>query len=189
VIRLLLLAYPASWRRRYGAELAELVNDVGLGPRVAVDLVRGGLAQRLRQATAILSGGANVVIGPAWRHPTAWAVAAGIIVIPTGLFITGSLLAYGLESPAMRPVMDEIAAALAEWRAIDAFLVLAPAVALLAAVAPLLRLERRAGEGGVEAVIGVRLRLANLAVTGVALALAAVLAWYFVGEVLLGAGA
>ena len=38
VTRLLLACYPAAWRRRYGAELADLIEAEGLAARVAVDV-------------------------------------------------------------------------------------------------------------------------------------------------------
>ena len=45
--RLLLRLYPAAWRRRYGDELDQLVEDVGLRPSVVLDLARNGLRERV----------------------------------------------------------------------------------------------------------------------------------------------
>jgi hypothetical protein len=44
---LLLRAYPRSWRQRYGEELLGLLDEGGLGPVRALDLLRGALDARL----------------------------------------------------------------------------------------------------------------------------------------------
>ena len=46
--RLLLALYPASWRERYGAEYAALLEDTCTGPRVVLDAARGALDAWLR---------------------------------------------------------------------------------------------------------------------------------------------
>ena len=48
MIRALLACYPPSFRERYGAELAALVEDTGAGPRVGWDLAVGAAAAWLR---------------------------------------------------------------------------------------------------------------------------------------------
>ncbi|HEY3506383.1 MAG TPA: hypothetical protein VGN37_26785 [Actinocatenispora sp.] len=48
MIRLLLACYPPSFRDRYGAELAALVEDTGSGPRVCWDVAVGAAAAWLR---------------------------------------------------------------------------------------------------------------------------------------------
>jgi len=50
VIRVLLACYPPSFRDRYGAELAALVEDTGAGPRVCWDVAVGAAAAWLRPA-------------------------------------------------------------------------------------------------------------------------------------------
>jgi hypothetical protein len=182
MIRLLLLAFPPSWRHRYGDELAGLLEDTGVGPRIALDIVRSGLRQRGHAVRrAMRSGGMEMIIGPAWRHPRGWALAAGAIVAPTVLFVTGSLLAYELGIPAVASVMEPVNAWLGAVRPADLLLVLAPAVALAVAAAPLLRVQLHR-DGGTEAMIGVRLRRLNLGVALVALLLGGVLAWHVLVE-------
>ncbi len=46
--RLALALYPLAYRRRYGEEMAALVEDQGVSPRVVADLVRGALRAHLR---------------------------------------------------------------------------------------------------------------------------------------------
>jgi hypothetical protein len=50
VIRVLLACYPPSFRDRYGAELAALVEETGAGPRVCWDVAVGAAAAWLRPA-------------------------------------------------------------------------------------------------------------------------------------------
>lgn len=69
-------------------------------------------------------------------------------------------------------------------------LVALPVVALLAAAAPLLRLELRGGTAGErEAVLGLRLRTPNLVVGLLAMMVGALLAWHIVVESVLQVGA
>ncbi|HWB23673.1 MAG TPA: hypothetical protein VG652_12405 [Gaiellaceae bacterium] len=49
-IERLLRSYPRAWRERYGAELTALLEDGPLSWGVRLDVVRGGVAQRLRSA-------------------------------------------------------------------------------------------------------------------------------------------
>ncbi len=51
--RLALALYPLAYRRRYGAEMAALVDDQGASPRAAADLARGALRAHLRPEPAL----------------------------------------------------------------------------------------------------------------------------------------
>lgn len=124
-----------------------------------------------------------MLIGPAWRHPNAWAFLALAILTPTLLFVAGSILAYQFGLDSLLPPMESISNLLATARFLDLALVLAPAVALLLAVVPLVRFDVRAGAGGGrEAVIGMRLRLANLVVGVTALTIGSLLLWYMLAD-------
>jgi hypothetical protein len=188
VIRLLLRAYPAAWRRRYGDEIVELTAETGLSWSAGVDLVRGGISERVRGSQSLLIGGNGMVIGPAWRHPTGSALAATVVMAPTLLFVIGSVLAYQLGLNAMQAQMDGINAWLSSSRVLDLMLVMAPAVALALAVAPLVRFQVREGDAGREAVLGFRLKLGNAVVAAVAVGLGALLAWHIVVESVMRAG-
>jgi hypothetical protein len=182
VIRLLLLFYPEPWRRRYGAELEQLVSDTGLSTRSAIDICRSGLAERRHVLADALNGGSTMVIGPAYRHPRGLALGAAAVLAPTFVFVVGSLLAYQLGVVALQPLMDEVNRWLAGKSVLDVVIVASPAIALLLALVPLVRVEMRPGAAGREAVIGIRLRTANVLVGVAALAIGAVLVWYFVFE-------
>jgi hypothetical protein len=187
--RLLLLCYPRSWRRRYGDELLALLIDTDLTPRSALDVAVAGFRQRLHAATRSISGGIAVTIGPAWRHPTAFALVAAILLLPTFLFVGLSVLAYELNLQAVRSVIEPPMDALAKWRIIDLFLVAAPPLAAMAALAPLLKvgIDRRAGT--LEALVTIRALALNVCVALVALALAGMLIWHIVVESVMEAGA
>jgi hypothetical protein len=187
--RLLLVCYPRGWRRRYGNELLALLSDTQLTPRIALDVAIAGFRQRLHAARRSFSGGIAMTIGPAWRHPTAFALVAALLLLPTFTFVGASLLAYELHLQAVRSVVEPTMAVLERWRIIDLFLVAAPPVAAMAALAPLLRvgLDRRAGT--LEAVVTIRALALNVFVALVAAALAGVLIWHIVVESVTRAGA
>jgi hypothetical protein len=189
VKRLLLRLYPAEWRRRYGDELNQLVDDVGLGPSVVLDLARSGLRERASSLKRNLTGGDDMKLGPAWRHPTALAVLALAVLAPVLMFVVGSVLAYQLGVAALLSPLESVNAWLAPRRALDLVLVLSPAIAFILAGAPLLRLELRPGESGREAVLGVRLLAVNVVVGLLALGVGAVLAWHIVFELMMELGA
>jgi hypothetical protein len=189
MIDLLLRLYPARWRERYGDELRALVVDTGLSPRVALDLISAAARERQRSAALALAGGVTMTFGPASRHPTTAALLAAAVLAPTAVFVTGSLLAYGLGISAFIGTMESANAWLtSQPRFVDLLLVLAPAVALLVAVVPLVRLELTTGKDG-EIVIGVRMRALNVIVGLLALIVGAFLVSHIVAESVLQAGA
>lgn len=51
--RLALALYPLAYRRRYGAEMAALVEDQGASPRAVADLARGAVRAHLRPGPAV----------------------------------------------------------------------------------------------------------------------------------------
>jgi hypothetical protein len=187
--RLLVLCYPRSWRRRYGDELLALLTDTGLTPRGALDVAIAGFRQRFRAATRVISGGFAVTIGPAWRHPTAFALVAALLLLPTFLFVGVSVLAYELDLRALRSVVEPTIAAVARWRVVDLFLVAAPPLAAMAALAPLLKVGVDRTAGTLEAVVTIRALALNLIVAFIALAVAGVLIWHIVVESVAQAGA
>ena len=187
--RILLRCYPAAWRRRYGNELLDLLSEDPITPRVVIDVAATGLTLRGRAARSALQGDTVMTIRPAWRHPTAFAVVGALLIVPTFLFVAASLLSYELGFTAIRDTVAPIQAAITSVRALDLFLVLAPALAALAAIAPLLRLGWERREGTLQAVLTVRALAFNLAVGLLAIGLGGVLIWHIVVESVLEAGA
>lgn len=185
---LLLRCYPPAWRDRYGDELLALLADTSLTPRIAVDVAAGGFRQRARVARLAVNGGMTMTIGPAWRHPTAFALLAAVLLLPTFVFVAGSLLAYQFDVLPARITLEPMLDAIAGWRAMDLYLVMAPFLAGIAAVAPLVRigLDRRAG--GVEAVLSVRALSLNLLIALLAVMLGGLLVWHILAEAILQTG-
>ena len=187
--RLLLRCYPPAWRERYGDELLDLISDVPLTPRALIDVASSGIALRAHIARRALQGDTVVTIRPAWRHPTAFAVIGALLILPTLFLVASSLLAYELDLTAVRSFVAPIHAGLTSVRAVDLLLVLAPALALVAAIAPLLRLGWERRDGTLQAVIVVRALALNVAVGLVAIVLGGVLVWHIVVESVMQAGA
>ncbi|HEY8180334.1 MAG TPA: hypothetical protein VIH33_08020 [Candidatus Limnocylindria bacterium] len=187
--RLLLHCYPPAWRERYGDELLDLLSDVPLTPRVLFDVASSGLALRAGGVQRALQGDTVMTIRPAWRHPTAFAVVGALLILPTLVFVAASMLAYELDLTAVRDVIAPIQESVTSVRALDLLLVLAPALAAIAAIAPLLRLGWERRDGTLQAVVTVRALALNVAVGLVAIGLGGLLVWHIVVESVLQAGA
>jgi hypothetical protein len=185
---LLLRCYPRAWRERYGDELLDLLSDVPLTPRALFDVAWSGLALRANAVHRALQGDTVMTIRPAWRHPTAFAVAGGLLILPTLFLVTSSLLAYELDLIPVREFAAPIQAAMTSVPSADLLLVLAPALAASAAIAPLLRLGWARRDGTLQAVVTIRALALNLAVGLVAIGLGGVLVWHVVVETVLHAG-
>lgn len=182
MIRWLVGRYPADWRRRYGDELMELVERTGTHRSTVLDLARGALLEHRRALQAHLQEGIAMKANPAWRHPTAWAAAAALVLAPTLLFVTASVLAYDLALPGLATALNPIMASIDAWRPADLYLVLAPGIAALLAALPLLRIEVKAGE----VLVAVRSRASNLVVTALAVGVGGMLVAHIVSEALAG---
>jgi hypothetical protein len=185
----LLRCYPTAWRERYSDELLDLIAEAPLTPRVLIDVASTGLGLRARATRRALQGDTVMTFQPAWRHPTAFAVVAALLLLPTSFVVATSLLAHELDLAAVRDFAAPIQAAMTSVHAVDLFLVLAPALASIAAIAPLLRLGWERRDGGLQAVVTVRALALNLAVGLVAIGLGGVLVWYAVIESVGRAGA
>jgi hypothetical protein len=162
--RLLLSLYPRSWRERYGNELTDLIDATGLTPRVAFDVARGAARERASTARLALAGGGTMVIGPAYRHPTSWAVVALIVLAPTLTFVALSVLTYQVGLTGLVGFMEPLNQWLSGQRIVSLLLAASPAIALLLAAAPLLRLELRKNDTGGTATIDVRMKVLNVAI-------------------------
>ena len=130
-----------------------------------------------------------MTIGPAWRHPTAFALFGALLLLPTFAFVGMSVLAYQLGIDPIRALADPVQEALQRMRPIDLALVAAPPLAFIAALAPLVRVGVDRRDGGLEAVIAIRARALNVVIGLLALALAGMLVWHIVFESVMEAGA
>lgn len=189
VIRLLLRFFPAAWRVRYGDELVDLVEDTGVTPRIALDLMGAGMRERGRTVRATLTGGISMAVGPAWRHPTAWAVVGLIALAPTLLVLAMSMAApYQIARAGLDGIANSLQSTLSVNRALDLLIVTLPALAAVLAAAPLLRFGYARVDGVSQASLSVRLRAVNVVVVLAALVIGGFLVGHIVFESVLQLG-
>jgi hypothetical protein len=187
--RLLLRLFPAAWRARYGEELLDLVNDTGLTPRGAADIARSGLSERVRSARAAISGGASMTLGPAWRHPTAWAVIGLLTLVPLLSFLGFSVLTpYQLARLGLTDFANSLNGILNRLRYLDLLLVALPALAVVIAGLPLLRVRVTRVDGSSEASVSVRVRGLNVLVVVVGMLFGGLLIGHIVFESVMQVG-
>jgi hypothetical protein len=190
----LIRLYPRAWRDRYAAELSDLIDDLDAGPAVAVDLLRGAAVEWVRSRIPVRSSSLQVVGGQnmtehSWqRHPTAFAVVALAIVLPTLTFVLGSFLAYQLDVPGLYSALDPILRTMTGPRFIDLFLLAAPFVAFGLAVMPLLGWSASRVDGEPRLALQVRLRPVNLVVVVLAVLVGGFLVGHILIETVLEAG-
>jgi hypothetical protein len=126
LVRLALALYPLAYRRRYGAEMAALVEDQGASPRAAVDLARGALRAHLRPEPA-----AAGALGRADRAR----LGLGAVLLCWVLFAAAiSAFAKTTEDPAFRAAASTHTVLGGAHLALQLFFVLASAAFLLGAV-------------------------------------------------------
>ncbi|MEX0625341.1 MAG: hypothetical protein WD402_02225 [Chloroflexota bacterium] len=186
--------YPSAWRRRYGAELTDLLEELPSSPTTTVDLLRGAATLHMRAlldrvAPRMVAAGGHPMSSHAFqRHPTATALVAALIATPTAIFVTLSFLAYQLELPGMQawlqPFMDGLAQA---PRIVDLFLLVAPFLAFLVAALPLIGLRLDRVEGELRVTLALRARALNLVVLAACVVVGGFLASYLLAEFLLEA--
>jgi len=171
MIRRLLRLYPRRWRDRYGDELEELVESLGLTPTNAFDLIGNAFSERMRSATRRTAGGTLMTDRPRWGS-MALALIGFILLAPTLLFIGFSVLIYNLGVPmdGVRSIIDGVV----RIGPIDIGLALLPFVALAIALAPLIRLSMARDEGEIVARVVVRPGRARANVVVAALAIVAI---------------
>lgn len=129
-----------------------------------------------------------MTLGPAWRHPTAWAAIAAIVLLPTLVFVLMSILTYQLGVTSLAGVADPLNSWLNSQRIADLLLVLSPGVAAFFAGVPLVRLGANRNDGGSEVSLSVRLRAVNVVVVVAALAVGSLLVGHILFELVMQVG-
>jgi hypothetical protein len=180
--RALLRAYPHAWRDRYGPEVRELIEDADAGIGDVADLAAGAVRQHI-------IGGAPMRFEPARRHPFGFAMAAFVLMAPTLVFLTLSLIGHELGVTAVASFVDPIIVQVTKPRVVDLALVSAPLVALALAVLPLLDLRVESADEGRTLTLRIRAMAANVIVAAISLLLGALLVGHIVAESVLGTGA
>jgi hypothetical protein len=187
----ILRLYPSAWRRRYGAELTDLLEEMPTTPATTADLLRGAVILHMRALLdrvaprMVPAGGPPMPAHPLQRHPTATALIAALITAPTVIFVALSFLAYQLELPGMQawlqPFMDGLAKA---PRIVDLFLLGAPFLAFLVAALPLIGLRMQRVDGELRITLALQARTLNLVVLAVCVLVGGFLASHMLVEFL-----
>ena len=130
-----------------------------------------------------------MTLGPAWRHPTSWALVGAVLMAPMVFIAVVSLLAYSLGIEALQPLRESAL----NWisalpRIADLILLLLPLLAAAIALVPLVRIGLAKTEAGRELGITVRLRWANLLIGAIGIAISGLLIWNIFAESVLGVG-
>ena len=179
--RTALRLYPYAWRRRYGDEVADLIDaEASLGD--AVDMARAAVNEHI-------NGGFVMRFEPARNHPGRFAAAALLLVAPTFAVVGVSLLGHELGLSAVAAAFDPIVSWIDTVGPLDLALVTAPAVAFLLAVLPLVDLRIEKDERGSALALRVHAVAANLAVATIALFAGIALVGHIVAESVLRVGA
>lgn len=167
LVRACLRFYPRQWRDRYADEVLTLVEDAGAGIGDLIDLAVGGLGRRADE----LQRGAPMPSFVRWSV----LVVAVMVAMPTAIFIGLQLL---------NPNVGLVPPGYANW-----LIPLLPAVALLIALAPVVRVQMRRDEAGVTTVTTrvLPMRRALFAVVIFCVALLGVVVGYGISENLLEA--
>ena len=189
----ILRLYPSAWRRRYGEELSDLLDEIPSTAATTLDLVRGAATLHMRAlidrvAPRMLpAGGAPMPTHPLQRHPTAWALVAVLVAAPTATFVTLSFLAYQLGVPGMQAWLDPFVVGLqqAPW-IVDLLLGAAPFIAFVLAALPLVGLRLERADGELRVTLGMRARALNIIVLALCVVVGGALVNYLLVEFLFG---
>jgi hypothetical protein len=187
----ILRLYPVAWRRRYGDELSDLIDEMPATPATTIDLLRGAATLHMRAlldrvAPRLLpAGGSPMPTHPLQRHPTATALVAALITTPTMIFVGLSFLAYQLELPGMQTWLQPFMDGLSQVpRIVDLFLLAAPFIAFVIAAVPLMGLRTERVDGELRVTLALRARTLNLIVLAVCVVVGGFLASHLLVEFL-----
>jgi hypothetical protein len=182
VARAAVRLYPDSWRLRYGEEVAELIERSDSPLMDAVDIARAAMREHV-------NGGSVMQVELARRHPGRFAAAALLLVAPTLVVVALSVLGHELGLSAVAAAFDPVVIWIDTVRPLDLALVVAPLVAFLLAVLPLVDLRIERDDRGSALALRVHAISTNLAVAAIALLVGAALVAHIVTESVLRIGA
>lgn len=189
----ILRLYPSAWRRRYGEELTDLLDELPATPATTLDVLRGAIAAQFRAFVdrlaprLVSAGGPPMPMHPFQRHPTATALVAALLLAPTLIFVGVSFLAYQLEIPGLATAVEPVLDAVTAPRIMDLFLLGAPFLAFLVAALPLIGLRVERVDGELRVTLALRARALNVVVLVLAVLVGGFLVGHLVSEFLLEA--
>jgi hypothetical protein len=182
IIRIMLGLYPRAWLARYGDEFRQLIEDTPATPAAALDIARHGLVLRARgaESTAVnlLSGGGMIMRS----QPQRFALLGAAILLPTAALVGLALLKYviGIAAPfdAIEPSMTP----LVTHPLGETYLTMAPYLALVFAVLPVVRGTVRWESGRLRGRLSLTAPVPNIVVASLSAATAVVMVVYWVAE-------
>ncbi|HEY7464294.1 MAG TPA: hypothetical protein VH987_07640 [Candidatus Limnocylindria bacterium] len=180
--RLLLRLYPRAWMERYGDEFRQLLDDTPATPHAALDVARHGLSLQVRRAPGgaldLVASGGNTM----HSHPQRSALLGALILLPTAILIGAALLKYVIGVPGPFDAIEPAMTPLVTHPLGETVFVLAPYLAILLALVPVVRSVPRWQHGRLEGTITVVAPAFNLALAAVSAAIAVFMAFYWVAE-------
>ncbi len=176
LMQLALRLYPDAWRRRYGPEVRQLIEDGHASPVDLVDLVsRAPLAATIR-------GEASTMNRYLAANPLRLALAALAITLPTAVFVGVAVLKYVVGVPGPFDAIEPSVTPFITHPLGETILVVAPYVALALAILPFTRLRLGWREGRLAASAEAAVPLTSLLVGAVSATLIVFMGLYWVAE-------
>jgi hypothetical protein len=176
LMRLALRLYPDAWRRRYGPEVGQLIDDGSARPTDLLDLVSHA------PVVATFRGAASAMNERLAAHPVRLALIALAITFPTALLVAVAVLKYVLGVPAPFDAIESTAMPFITHPIGETILVLAPYVAFSLAILPFTRLRLGWREGRLAASAEAAVPVTSLAVGAISAALIVFMGLYWVAE-------
>ena len=176
LMRMALRLYPDSWRRRYGPEVGQLIDDGRARPTDLLDLVSQA------PVSATFRGAVSTMNERLAAHPVRLALVALAITLPTALFVGVAVLKYIFGVAGPFDAIEPTATPFITHPIGETILVLAPYVAFSLAILPFTRLRLGWREGRLAASAEAAVPVTSLAVGAISAALIVFMGLYWVAE-------
>jgi hypothetical protein len=176
LMRMALRLYPYSWRRRYGPEVGQLIDDGRARPTDLLDLVSHA------PVSATFRGAVSTMNERLAAHPVRLALIALAITFPTALLVAVAVLKYVLGVRGPFDAIEPTATPFITHPIGETILVLAPYVAFSLAILPFTRLRLGWREGRLAASAEAAVPVTSLAVGAISAALIVFMGLYWVAE-------
>lgn len=176
LMRIALRLYPGGWRRRYGPEIRQLIDDGRASPADLLDLVSHA------PLVTTFRGGTSAMNGHLSAHPIRIALVALAITLPTTLLVGVAVLKYVLGVPGPFDAVEPTMTPFVTHPIGETILVLAPYVAFGLAILPFTRLRLGWKEGRLAASAEAAVPLTSLTVGALSATLIVFMGLYWVAE-------
>lgn len=176
LMRLALRLYPDGWRRRYGTEVEQLIEDSRGSAVDLIDLVaHAPMTTTLQHEVSRMNGRLAI-------HPTRLALVAALVVLPTAVLVGVAVLKYILGVPGPFDAIEPTVTPIVTHPIGETIFVLAPYVAFVLAVVPFTRLRLDMRDGRLAASAEASVPVANVLIGAVSAALIVFMGLYWVAE-------